>query len=90
MKITKGEIFIDAQGEGAEQAPLQVIQVWDQSLSSLAASTKKGHDFVKRKTGFLQALNANTTVMVCAVFGNEAVRIQLDKEDLITLLTELP
>jgi len=87
MRITKGEFFIDAQGEGAEQAP---FQVWEQSLTSLAASTKKGHDFVKRKTGFLQALNANTTVMVCAVFGEEAVRIQFDKEDLITLLTELP
>ena len=89
MRITKGEFFIDAQGEGAEQAPLQVIQVWDQSLSSLAASTKKRLDFVQRKTGYLHTPNQNT-VEVCAVFGEEAVRIQFDKEDLITLLTELP
>jgi len=80
MKIIK----IGKIGEGLP------TQVWEQGLVGLAANTKQEVGFVRRKTGFLVSESTSKTVEVCAVFGEEAVKVVFDKEDLITLLTELP
>ena len=70
--------------------PSSCTTSWEQGLAGLAASTKQKVGFVRRKTGFLVSEPASNTVEVCAVFGKEAVKVVFDKEDLITLLTELP
>ena len=70
--------------------PSSCTTSWESGLAWLAAKTKKEVGFVRRKTGFLVSEPASNTVEVCAVFGEEAVQVVFDKEDLITLLTELP
>lgn len=95
MKITRGSDS-EEKGQNIEEGILLThaqkgeLQVWNQSLTSLATSTKKGEHSARRKIGLLYGQWANDTVAVCAVFGDEAVTIEFDKEDLITLLTELP